>query len=117
MDGLATILIFLQAMNRHVTIDCRLLALHELVREKFLLDPAGVRSLAVRNLARWRCRGADCEGYAQWVRILESASDRELADILVERSERADALRQSTPFTGVITQAERAAVFLEYSKT
>ena len=99
-------------MNRNLTIDRRLLALHELVRSKFMLDPTGVRSLAIENLDRWRARGADCDGYSQWRLVLRTSSNDELASLLVERSERADALRQSTPFTGVITQDERAEVFL-----
>lgn len=44
-----------------------------------------------------------------WLQIIEQPLD-ELLVFIVERSDRADQLRQSTPFAGVLSPAERWAI-------
>jgi len=102
-------------MNGHARVDARLLALHEAVRARFLGNPATVRRLAVENLTRWEQRGVSCQGYREWERILATASDGEIAELLIADGERADFLRQSTPFAGVLSEDERMMIFRRYA--
>lgn len=106
---------YIKPMNGHARIDARLLALHEAVRARFLSNPAMVRRLAVDNLARWKQRGVSCRGYREWERILATASDGELAELLIAEGENADFLRQSTPFAGVLSEHDRTAIFRRYA--
>lgn len=93
----------------------RILSLHELVRDKFLEDPAGVRKMAQGNLERWKARGVWGRGYAKWETILRESSDTEIANILVSATPRGDSLRHSTPFTGVVSEEQRKNVYVQYA--
>jgi hypothetical protein len=50
----------------------------------------------------------------EWEQILDYDMDR-IAALLSERSERASRLRQSSPFTGILTESERMAVYESYA--
>lgn len=102
-------------MNGHARVDARLLALHEAVREHFLRDPQAVRKLAADNLVRWKARGVSSSGYREWEKILSTASDNEVASLLIEKGDAADFLRQSTPFAGVLSEDDRRAIFKQYA--
>lgn len=96
---------------RHQDIDRRSIALHQAVAEKLRQDPS-LLAIALANLDSWETRGA---GHAQpyleaWRQIIGSGVDHCL-QVMVEDSERSTALRQSSPFAGVLTDAERLAIF------
>lgn len=92
----------------HQEIDERSRALHRLVAAKIRRDP---RLLEVprRNLARWRLDATpgDLRYLDAWQRLLDAGLDACLA-AATEDSEHADALRQASPFAGVLTPRERA---------
>jgi hypothetical protein len=93
---------------QHPQIDERSRALHRLVAEKIRRDPSLLAS-ARATLARWRDPASPgrSEPYlAEWARLLDAGVEAALS-ALTEDSERADALRQCSPFTRVLTQAER----------
>ncbi len=98
----------------HSRLDERSLALHRLVAEKVLADPA-LLDRARANVHRWQeKRDSPSFALAEWEQILSRPVDQ-VAQFLVERSERATRLRQSSPFTGILTEAERLAVYESHS--
>jgi hypothetical protein len=98
----------------HRRLDERSLALHRLVAEKVLADPA-LLDKARANVRRWRdASGSPSSAFAEWAQIL-SGSVHQVAQLLMERSERATRLRQSSPFCGILTDAERRAVYESFS--
>lgn len=94
----------------HNRLDERSLALHRLVAEKVVADPA-LLDKARGNMRRWQeNHGSLSPALAEWDRILSGPADQ-VARFLVERSEKATRLRQSSPFTGILTEPERLAIY------
>ncbi len=98
----------------HARLDERSLALHRLVAQKLVADPS-LLDLARANVGRWQAAN-DAPSFAlgEWEQILGQPID-EIAKLLVDRSERATRLRQSSPFAGILTDAERKAIYESYS--
>jgi hypothetical protein len=93
----------------HQEIDARSLALYQLVAAKIRRDPELLeRPKGV--LARWRAQGPSrSEPYRMaWAKLLQQGLEPALA-LTVEDSEGARAMRQCSPFCGVLTPAERLA--------
>lgn len=93
--------------------DRRSLAFHRLIARRFLEDPASVRAKARANLRTMREANADGSAdryFERWALVLEG-SDAELIGLLLATTDDARALRQVTPFAGVLTDAERAEVY------
>jgi hypothetical protein len=98
----------------HIRLDERSLALHRLVARKMLAEPA-LLDKARANVRRWQQNHSSPSlALAEWEQILYGAVDQ-VANLLVERSERATRLRQSSPFTGILTETERLAVYESHS--
>jgi hypothetical protein len=94
----------------HSRLDERSLALHRLVARKVQADPA-LLDKARGNIRRWQeANESPSQALAEWQQILSGGADQ-VAAFLVERSERATRLRQSSPFAGILTEAERRVVF------
>jgi hypothetical protein len=85
--------------------------MHCLVARKLLANPALIAQ-ARSTLARWRAQTeAPVPSYfIEWGRILESGPE-EIAAFLVSMREDATRLRQSSPFTNLLTPEERARIF------
>ncbi len=94
-------------MRTHQEIDARSRMLHRIVAQKLRQDPA-LFEVARATLARWRTSvGAPSQPYLlQWENLVEEGLDACLA-VAVEESQRADALRQCSPFSGILTNSER----------
>jgi len=91
--------------------DGRLLALHARVAEHLRHDPDAVIARARANITRWQA--IDPRGNAPWVRAWTEILDRgpaEVALAMLDPSPRMRELRQSSPFAGVLTMAERLTV-------
>lgn len=98
----------------HSRLDERSLALHQLVAQKVQAAPV-LLDKARGNVRRWQdANGNPSLALAEWEQILNSPVN-EVLTLLVERSERATRLRQSSPFTGILTEAERRAIYESYS--
>jgi Protein of unknown function (DUF1778) len=98
----------------HIRLDERSLALHGLVAKKLAADPS-LLDLARANVRRWQsANDPPSVALAQWERILAGPL-KDIIDLLVERSEHATRLRQSSPFAGVLTDTERKAIYESYS--
>ena len=100
-------------MTGHERIDARSLAMHRLIGAKLRGDPALV-SEARSTLERWLARGS-CAGpyYHQWQEILRQPLEQ-IVETLGEDSERMTALRQSSPFAGILSNQERWALLEEF---
>jgi hypothetical protein len=98
----------------HGRLDARSLALHQLVAEKVQAAPA-LLDKARENVRRWQeTSGTATPALAEWAQILADPIDQIVA-LLAERSERATRLRQSSPFAGILTEAERRAIYGSYA--
>lgn len=101
-------------MRTHQEIDQRSLEFHRLVAERVMRDPA-LFNKARMTLARWRqtvC--VSSQPYLQeWDRLMDQGVEICLS-VAVEDSERAAALRQSSPFSGVLTNQERFAFLKQW---
>ena len=84
------------------------------IAKKVLADPA-LLDKARGNARRWQ-ESHDRPSLAllEWEQILGGSVDQ-VARFLVARSETATRLRQSSPFTGILTEPERLAVYESYS--
>src|ERR1035437_7392683 len=97
----------------HSRLDERSLALHRLVAQKVQADPA-LLDTARGNARRWQeANGSPSLALAEGEQILSSPVDQGTA-FLVELSERATRLRPSSPFCGILTEAERQAINESY---
>lgn len=99
--------------RKHDWIDERSHALALRVADKLRGQPVLVEH-ALGNLNRWEQARGPRPAYAEWRRILTESSVDDIIALLSERSERADRLRQSTPFTGILSQDERLSIFRYY---
>ena len=91
----------------------RSLALHRLVADKIRNDPALFDKIKA-TLARWRkIVSPNSQPYLiEWERLVADGIEASLA-MATEDSERATALRKSSPFACVLTEPER----LEFLRT
>jgi len=96
---------------KHRLIEARSLAMHCLIAGKIEAKPA-LLDIARRNLSSWRARYGDEPPRAleEWRRILARPWP-EIAAIITDPGETGARLRQSSPFAGVLTQAERKRVY------
>ena len=98
----------------HSRLDERSLALHQVIAEKVLADPA-LRDKARDNLRRWQqIEDSPKPALAEWEQILSGPSEQ-IVQFLTERSERATRLRQSSPFAGILSEPERKAIYESFS--
>jgi hypothetical protein len=98
----------------HQRIDARSLAMHQLIASKLLVNP-GLIDQARITLTRWRAQAAEpaASYFLEWEKILEG-SPEVVADFLGSSSEEATRLRQSSPFTDVLTSEERSKIFDDF---
>lgn len=94
----------------HQRIDERSVALHRAVAEKLRKNPA-LLHIATENLDRWYETAGRSRPYLdEWRRMLQLPLD-ELLALIGQEGERMTALRQNSPFAGVLEPAERWAIF------
>lgn len=88
------------------------MALHQAVAASIARDPSVIEH-ARSNLARWE-QTAPGPWIGEWRALLNSPLET-LVSFLGERSERADRLRQSSPFAGVLCDAERRRIYESFA--
>jgi hypothetical protein len=100
----------------HQRLDRRSLSLHRAIAEKLRANPA-LLAIAVENLDRWTlARGRSQPYWDAWREILKQPLS-DILDLLTEDSERMTAMRQATPFAGVLEPNERWAIYEEFEET
>lgn len=68
--------------------------------------PERIRQKSAENLQRWKVSGAWCSAYDEWVEIIAHASNAELLEAMLGHDDRANRLRQSMPYVGLLPQDE-----------
>lgn len=103
-------------MRTHQEIDERSLALHRLVAEKIRETPQ-LFDKAKATLARWRTTvcAASQPHLAEWEHLMDQGIDASLT-VAIEDSPRATALRQSSPFSGLLSNRERFIFLKTWSR-
>lgn len=97
-------------MDLHRLAEERSVAYHRVIAERLLRQPE-VLEKARRRVESWLTSGAPF--YARkWAEIL-AGDPPAIAAFLVERSELADELRQSSPFAGALSPRERWRIWRE----
>ncbi len=97
----------MEPMSALTRAERRSLALHGRVLDHLLSDPDGVRGRARRNLSVMReANPGSAPWLDEWERLLD-APLHELGAVLISADEQACALRQSSPFAGVLSHEER----------
>ncbi|MCU0758545.1 MAG: hypothetical protein MUF07_04990 [Steroidobacteraceae bacterium] len=97
--------------SSHRLQDARSLAMHVMIARKVDRDPR-LLDVARRNLARWR-RKTPAQQRPRWMQTWSELLRRpwpEIAARITAISEEGAQLRQSTPFAGVLTPAERRRI-------
>jgi hypothetical protein len=100
----------------HGRLDARSSALHQLVAEKIRRD-VSVVDIARANIVRWHAESGvpvESSAHAEWLDLLDGPIDQLLA-VLESDDQHASRLRQSMPFSGILTLAEREAVFAAFA--
>ncbi len=92
----------------HQVLDQRSLDLHRLIAEKIRRDPILFGKVST-TLSRWKniVSGSSLPYIREWDSLVQQGCDKCLA-IATEDSPRATALRQSSPFCGILSNAERS---------
>jgi hypothetical protein len=100
-------------MDPHRLAEERSVAYHSAIAERLLAQPE-VLDKARRRVETWlAAAGTEAPFYArQWAAVL-ARDPASIAAFLVERSELADELRQSSPFAGALTPQERWKIWRE----
>jgi hypothetical protein len=101
------------ALKGHERIDRRSLALHAAIAEK-LRDRPELMDIARDNLDRWSQSVGRSQPYWDAWREILSLPLPEILELLTEDSERMRAMRQATPFAGVLEPAERWAIYRRF---
>jgi hypothetical protein len=96
---------------KHRIIEARSLAMHCLIARKIEADRR-LLAAARRNLEKWIVRYGEGTPRAleEWREILDRPWP-EIAALITDAGESAARLRQSSPFAGVLTPAERRQVY------
>jgi hypothetical protein len=100
--------VYTRGVRSHDWIDRRSLALHAAVAAKLEADPR-VLEVARANVRRWLAAN-HAPALVEWRDLLDAASIPELVAVLRSSDEEAVRLRQSSPFAGILTPAERQAI-------
>ena len=61
-----------------------------------------IRERSLENLRRWKRRGVWPKAYEEWQRLLEKGDDGALLQAMLGTDERANRLRQSMPYAGML---------------
>jgi antitoxin component of MazEF toxin-antitoxin module len=86
-------------------------ALDELKRDLALavvrrFTPREIRAQSLANLHRWKRQGMWVTAYDEWRELIERGDDGELYAAMLGRDERANRLRQSPPYAGLLSREE-----------
>lgn len=97
--------------SSHRLLEARSLAMHAVIAQKIERDPK-LLDIPRNNLKRWGARWqGDAPGwYDEWRAIMKRPWP-DIAAIITEPSEQGARLRQSSPFAGVLSAAERKRIY------
>lgn len=102
-----------QIDNKYLASDWRSLEMHRLIATKLEADPSLVER-ARSNISRWKNQRGERPAYLEWEEILSSGMDR-ILHVLTSEDQESARLRSSTPFTGILSDAERIQIFKRWA--
>lgn len=103
-------------MTSHDIIDRRIITMHRVIGRMIENDPENKLLLrAKNNLRRWRKTSPDYTPYIEWEQILNS-DWKVIRKKVAEKSDRMQALRQSSPFAGCLPQYLRIRIIQKYQE-
>lgn len=82
----------------------------EVVRRHKLSE---IRKASIRNLLRWKAAGSWNSAYEVWLQLMKKGDDLTVLEAMVGESDRANELRQSMPFVGMIPDNVRSRLVEE----
>jgi antitoxin component of MazEF toxin-antitoxin module len=91
-------------LSAHEALDEHKLRLAAAVAGRFSAQQIRAQSLA--NLHRWKRAGTWGNAYDEWQDLLKRGDDGELFAVLLGRDDRANRLRQSPPYVGLLPRGE-----------
>ncbi len=101
-------------LRSHGDLDERARRLGERIAKRLAEDPAIIdRAVEWIDQRGQQVPDPSKRELQEWRSVLTNLSPRQVEALLLEKSERADRLRQSLPFVDVLTPEDRAAVFRE----
>lgn len=68
--------------------------------------PQEIRAQSLANLHRWKSSGSWVPAYDEWQDLIQRGDDGELFAAMLGRDERANRLRQSPPYVGLLPRGE-----------
>ena len=92
------------------------LRLHREIAKRLRRDASEVMQIARKNLSRWLAAQPDVAALLEWKSLLENSSLENLIEIITENTDESQRLRSSSPFAGVLSEAEREAIWRECAK-
>ena len=98
-------------MNMQKRADERSKALHLLIAKKLRKNPE-LWDIPMNNICRWKkARRNPAASMLEWEKILKNYGKQRILKILEGDSEESIRLRSSSPFTGILSEMERMAIF------
>jgi hypothetical protein len=98
----------------HQFIDLVNLAYHREIAARLRVTPDGILARARSNLKRWLANyepgSAEARCFEEWMHLLETRTVLELIAIITADTEEGQRLRQSTPFTGILSSQTRKEI-------
>jgi len=103
--------------NPHERIDRINMAMDRLIAAKVRAAPHLVE-IAKANLARWQAQngGELAPAHREWQLALRFLTPIELAHFIESETPKANRLRQSSPFAGILTESERLAILRSHEE-
>jgi hypothetical protein len=104
----------------HRKIEERSLALHRAIARRVRQDPKhleAVRKRLADDVRSGKYSSSVVAAMEEWLEILNRSSRAEVLKLLVDKSEEAKRLRQSSPFVGILNQEERLRIFRRYESS
>ncbi len=98
-------------LRKNNFVDLFNLMLHREVAEKLRLNEREVLQIAQNNLKRWLKN--ESSALLEWQKILETQTPEEICKIITEDTDEGQRLRSSSPFAGVLSEAEREKIWSE----
>src|ERR1700741_513017 len=98
---------------RHRKLEERSLALHREIAQRIRRNSdllTKVRERLSNDISSGRFSISLTDAMQEWLDLLKSSSLEQVLELLVDDSENARRLRQSTPFAGILTQEERRQI-------
>ena len=89
------------------------LRLHQEIAERLRRNSSEILKIARKNLNRWLAAQGDVTALHEWKSLLENSSLENLIVIITETTDESQRLRSSSPFAGVLSNAEREAIWIK----